>query len=101
MRDVLTNLGLSSYQGAIAITDRAPAWSVPLTEVKANHIYDTFHFNRDITTHSTDEREKFMMDMRKAVFHIFDNDEKINQHISMIESYATNDGSSLMMGHLF
>jgi len=42
VRDVLKNLRLSCYSGATVITDRAPAWAIPLSEVKANHIYDSF-----------------------------------------------------------
>ena len=39
--------------------------------MKANHLYDTWHFNRDIQTASTQNRDQFMNDMRKAVFKMF------------------------------
>jgi hypothetical protein len=96
VRAVLRNLGLSNFPGCTVITDRAPAWSVPLQEVKGYHIYDSFHFNRDITSHSSNHRDQFMKDMRKAVFFIFHDEEQLNNHLSHIETYATGSGLTLL-----
>ena len=95
-RSVVFNLGLNN-PGCTVVTDRAPAWSVPLDEIEARHIYDTFHFNRDIQTHKSDQHDKFMLDMRMAVFNVFSTEEDLLNHVETIEQYATGNGRTLLL----
>ena len=83
--------------GPTVITDRAHAWSVPLQDVTTNHIFDTFHFNRDIQTHiSSIENERFRKDMRRAVFELFDNFQELHDLLDTIQSYATDGAHQLV-----
>jgi hypothetical protein len=93
VRNLLRNFKLDEIikgngPGATVITDRGSAWPSPLKAVTDRHIYDVFHFYRDIQTHTSDNSEMFKEAMRKAVFTLFDNEEELITHLDEIEKFA-------------
>jgi hypothetical protein len=84
------------HEGSVCLTDRGSAWEKPLKKHQITHLFDTWHFARDIQTASTAHHEQFRGDMTVAIFEIFPDNNQLLAHIDAIKSYATGQGLTLV-----